>query len=82
MATSAQLPILSQLVRVLASAPSPEEIMAIRATDKEEERLDELMRIMHSTGLTASEEKELEMFQLAEHLVEIAKIEAHLRMRA
>lgn len=82
MSTLAEIPVLSQLVRVLASAPTPEEIMAIRATDQEEERLSELMDRIHTTGLSSEEEKEVEMFLFAEHLVKMAKIEAHLRMRA
>lgn len=82
MSTLAEIPILSRLVRVLAHAPTPEAIMAIRTTEEEEERLDELRDRMHSVGLSSEEEDEIRFFLFAEHIVKMAKIEAHIRMRA
>jgi len=80
MTSPIELPVLSNLFKVLVSSPSPAQVMSIKATESEEQRLDELMERVHTIGLSAAEQRELEMYQLAEHLVELAKIEAHLLM--
>ena len=79
---TAETPMLSELIQVLARAPSPDKIMAIQASDEEEERLAQLMEKQDALGLSYEEERELDMFLIAEHLVELAKIEAYLRMRS
>jgi len=82
MTTLAEIPVLSRMVDVLANSPTPEEIMAIRTTDEEQDRLSELRDRMHSVGLSREEEDEIRFFLFAEHIVKMAKIRAHQRMRA
>lgn len=82
MSTLAEIPVLSRLVRVLANAPSPQEIMDIRTTEEEEDRLRVLKEKLHSSGLSEEEEHEVQFYLFAEHIVKMAKIEAYQRLRA
>jgi len=82
MTTLAEMPILSRLVKVLSHAPSPQDILELSTTSEEEKRLAELREKMHGSGLNDQEKMEVQFFLYAEHIVKMAKIEAHLRLRA
>ena len=82
MTTLAEMPILSRFVDILSKAPTPEAIMAIRTTEEEEERLAQLKEKLHGEGLSQDEQDEVRFYLFAEHIVKMAKIKAHARIRA
>ncbi|MCB0211978.1 MAG: hypothetical protein KDJ52_21735 [Anaerolineae bacterium] len=72
----------AEILEFLARLPTPEEIIALRPSTKLQERIDILLEKNRSEGLSATEEKEWEQYQYLEHLVRIAKAEAHLRLNS
>ncbi|MEM6397875.1 MAG: hypothetical protein AAF741_16115 [Bacteroidota bacterium] len=73
----AELDFLSKTIVFLASSPSPEDIIAFKAS-KEESRLFEELVYKSKFGefLSESEEKELESMFMADHIMAIAKVQA------
>lgn len=65
----------------LAALPSPEEVLALRPTPALEERLDELMEKSQSVGLTSDEEREWRQYEYVDHLVQMAKARAALKLQ-
>lgn len=64
---------LAELLEKLASLPSPEEILALRASPALQERIDTLLEKSKDEGLTPDERREWEQFCYVEHLVRMAK---------
>ena len=63
-----------QIVQLLASQPSPEEILAIRSTPVLQARMSELLDRNKSSILSTTEEIELDRHLLLEHWVRLARI--------
>ncbi|MCB9079581.1 MAG: hypothetical protein H6631_18410 [Anaerolineaceae bacterium] len=72
----------AEILEFLARLPTPEEIVALRPSSKLQERISILLEKNRSEGLTPAEEKEWDQYQYLEHLVRIAKAEAHLRLNS
>jgi hypothetical protein len=70
-----------QIVELLASQPSPEEILAIRPTPALQARMSELLDRNKSGTLAAKEEVELDRYLLLEHWVRLAKAHAYKRLQ-
>lgn len=66
-----------QIVELLASQPSPEEILAIRPTPALQARMSELLDRHKSGTLSTKEEVELDRYLLLEHWVRLAKAHAY-----
>ena len=70
-----------QIVELLASQPSPEEILAIRPTPALQARMSELLERNKSESLSRTEEAELDRYLLLEHWVRLAKAHASKRIQ-
>ena len=67
---------LAALVEKLASLPTPEEVLALRASSALQDRVDELLEKNRNEGLTPDEKREWEHFSYVEQLVQVAKANA------
>ena len=72
----AELSILSRIVDFLSRVPSPAEVVSIRATQEEEQRLDYLSEKQRAGTITAAEADELKECLIAQRLMVIAKANA------
>ncbi len=70
-----------EVLELLASLPSPEEIIALRPSEDLQTRISLLLEKNRDQGLTAEEEKEWESYQYLEHLVRMAKAKAYLKLK-
>jgi hypothetical protein len=67
---------------LLARLPSPEDILAIRASPALQKRVSELLEKNRTGGLSPTAEDEWQRYQHVEHLVQIAKARAALKLKA
>lgn len=65
-----------EIMAVLASQPTPEEVLAIEPSHELQVRVRELLEKNKRTQLSSSEEAELERYLTLEHLVRLAKAHA------
>jgi hypothetical protein len=70
-----------QIIQLLASQPSPEEILAIRPTPALQSRMSELLDRNKSGNISRPEETELDRYLVLEHLVRLAKAHAYKRLQ-
>jgi hypothetical protein len=70
----------AEVLEFLANLPSPEEIVALRPSERLQARIRELLEKNQITGLTPDEEREWEQYQYLEHLVRIAKAKAYAKL--
>ena len=66
----------SEIIAVLASQPTPEQVLALRPSDAMQARVSELLRRSKSDGLSRGDESELDRYLYLEHLVRLAKARA------
>ena len=64
------------IIAVLASRPTPEQVLALRPSPEMQSRVSELLRRSKDGGLPRVEEAELEKYLVLEHLVRLAKCHA------
>ena len=64
------------IIAVLASRPTAEQVLALRATADMQSRVDELLHRSKDGALSRAEEAELEKYLVLEHLVRLAKARA------
>ena len=67
---------------VLASAPSPDRVLALRPSAQLQERVTDLLDRSKSGGLSPEEEAELGRYSAVEHLVRLAKARAYRQVVA
>jgi hypothetical protein len=72
----------AELLEFLAGLPTPQEILALRASDTLQNRVSALLEKNRNESLTSEEEREWAGYQYLEHLVRIAKAKASLKLRA
>ncbi len=77
----AEVPLFKQITDMLASSRSPQELLALKATEAEEQRYQELTQKSHIDLLTSEERNELARFEAVEHIVRMAKIEAYIKLK-
>lgn len=70
----------AHVLEFLATLPSPEEILNLRASVRFEQRVRELLEKNRSGGLSPQEEQEWERYEFLEHLVRMAKAKACLKL--
>ena len=72
------------IVALLASQPTPEQILAIRPSPELQSRVSDLLALSKTNALSRQDEVELERYLTLEHLVRLAKAHAyrHLRQQA
>lgn len=70
----------SAILALLASQPSPEQVLALHPTPELQERISDLLLRSKEGMLVAQEAAELERYLLLEHLVRLAKVHAAKRL--
>lgn len=65
------------VLELLASRPSPEQVLALRPSPELQERVDMLLERNSQGELSTQEDAELERYLLVEHLVRLAKTHAY-----
>ena len=66
----------NQIMELLASRPTPEQVLAIRPSLELQRRVSELLARSKRGELSSQEESELERYLVLEHLVRLAKAHA------
>jgi hypothetical protein len=69
------------IVSLLASRPTPEQVLAIRPSERMQTRVGELLARSQDGQLSRAEESELERHLFLEHLVRLAKASALEQLR-
>ncbi len=77
----AEQSILGRLIDFLSSQPTDQEIIAIKATEEEEERVDHLAAQKNEGVISKAEDEELYNSLLAEYIMGIAKANAYGRLK-
>ena len=70
-----------EIMMLLASQPTPQEILAIRPSDALQQRMSELLVKRKAETLSGQEEMELERYLTIEHLVRLAKTNAYAQLK-
>lgn len=70
----------TEVLEMLASLPSPQEVMALRPSPPLSARVEELLGKNRDGGLNAAEQREWERYEYLEHLVRMAKANASRRL--
>ena len=71
----------SDVLELLASLPSPEDILALRPSERLQRRMDELLEKSQAGNLSSAEEAEWERYEYLEHLVRMAKGRALIKLK-
>jgi hypothetical protein len=66
----------TDIIAVIASQPTPEQMLALRPSDAMQARVSELLRRSKGEGLSRAEESELDRHLYLVHLVRLAKARA------
>jgi hypothetical protein len=69
-----------QIVAVLVSQPSPEQVLALQPSPTLQARVNELLDSNRQGTLTVEQAAELERYAVVEHLVRLSKIHAHKQL--
>ena len=69
-----------QIIELLASQPSPDEILALRPTPALQARMSDLLERNKTGTISQQEETELDRHLFLEHLVRLAKAHAYKRL--
>ena len=70
-----------EIIAILASQPTPEQILAIKPKDVLQNRVSDLLAQSKAGTLNAKEEAELERYLTIEHLVRLAKAHAYKQLK-
>jgi hypothetical protein len=73
-------PVYSEVYEFLLSSPTPEQVIAFRASSTTQERARQLLESNRSGALTAEQEAELNEFERINHFVSMLKIYARQRL--
>ena len=72
----------AEILELLATLPSPEEILALRPSEALQARVQALLEKNREEGLTPAEEREWQQYEYLEHLVRMAKARALLKQKS
>jgi hypothetical protein len=72
----------TEILELLATLPSPEEILALHPSETLQTRIQTLLEKNREEGLTLAEEQEWQQYEYLEHLVRMAKARALLKQKA
>jgi hypothetical protein len=70
----------NRVLALLASQPSPEQVLALHPTPELQERISDLLARGKESTLSPQEATELERYLMLEHLVRLAKAHAAKRL--
>jgi hypothetical protein len=71
----------AEILELLATLPSPEEILALCPSEALQARVQTLLEKNRAEGLSPAEEQEWQQYEYLEHLVRMAKARALLRQK-
>lgn len=71
----------AEILELLATLPSPEEILALRPSKAFQDRVQTLLDKNQEEGLSPTEEQEWQQYEYLEHLVRMAKARALLKQK-
>jgi predicted transcriptional regulator len=71
----------SEVLEFLATLPSPEEILTLRASPALQARVSELLEKNRTGALSPAEDDEWQRYQYVEHLVRLAKARAAVKLK-
>ena len=77
----AEVSILTRFVEFLSESPSPDAILALKATKEEEERVAYLQSRLGSEPYDEDLNRELDNYLLAEQLMVVAKAKAYRKLK-
>ena len=72
----------AEVLELLATLPTPEEILALRPSNALQSRVQALLEKSREEGLTPAEEQEWQQYEYLEHLVRMAKARALLKQKS
>ncbi|HEX8566499.1 MAG TPA: hypothetical protein VF648_12715 [Pyrinomonadaceae bacterium] len=72
---------IADVLEYLANLPTPEEILALRASPDLQAKINELLEKNRRDGLSEAEEQTWASYEFIEHLVRIAKAKASLQLK-
>ncbi len=70
-----------EVARFIASRPSPEQVIAFQPSSEVVERAYELIEIERARALTEDERRELDSYLTIQHIMILAKAEAHRQLQ-
>ncbi|MGF1459114.1 MAG: hypothetical protein ACFBSG_08805 [Leptolyngbyaceae cyanobacterium] len=73
---------LAEVLEILASLPSSEEILALQPSAALQQQVTQLLEKNQTAGLTPEEERWWQQYEYVEHLVRMAKAKALLNLQA
>jgi hypothetical protein len=71
---------IGEILETLAGLPTPEEVLALKASPTLQRRVNALLEKNREQGLTAEEEREWARYEYMEHLVRMAKAQAKAKL--
>jgi hypothetical protein len=72
---------LKDILEFLAQLPSPQEILALKLSDKLQAEVEGLLEKNREEGLTAGEQRLWQQYEFVEHLVRMAKARALVKIK-
>ena len=73
---------LTDVLEVLASLPTPEEVLALRPSSALQEQIEELLEKNRNGSLSPEDQRAWEQYQYVEHLVRLAKAQAAAKLKS
>ncbi len=74
--------VFDEIIEFITSAPSPEEIVAFKPSERLQRRVNELLDKKRESDLSESETHEVEQYLMIEHIMRLAKARARKRLAA
>ncbi|MFT5997880.1 MAG: hypothetical protein ACI81P_000325 [Neolewinella sp.] len=78
----AETTLLGRMIDFMATSPSPQEILNMKATSREEERIDHLAHLSKEGRISSVDQQELDAILMAQHLMIRAKAIAYGRIKS
>ncbi|MEC4893951.1 MAG: hypothetical protein SAL07_23905 [Oscillatoria sp. PMC 1051.18] len=72
---------LADVVEFLANLPTPEEILALKPSERLQKQIENLLEKNSKVGLSPEEERSWQQYEYVEHLVRVAKAKALLKLK-
>lgn len=76
------LPFHDEMIQILASGASPEDIVRYKPSPQLQERVTVLLNLAKERTLSSEEQAELDHYLVLEHIMRLAKINARRRLAA
>jgi hypothetical protein len=71
-----------EVLNLLSELPDPQRVLALKASPELSERMETLLERNRESGLSAEEQREWERYDLLNHVVTLAKINAQAKLQS